>query len=94
MSVINLAGFESMGSQHFKIENIWYSNKYNNYKANLINAYGELSYTVNDTISGGKITKIGDNYVVFEKDNETFTYNLINDLIYEEKQNENNSNRK
>lgn len=86
MSVINLEGFESMGSQHLKIENIWYSRKNNNYKANLINSYGQLiSYmTVNDTISGGQIIAIGDNYVVFQKDNETFTYDLTEDLIDEE----------
>ena len=83
MSVINIEGFESMGSQHLKIENIWYSRKNNNYKANLINSYGQLiSYmTVNDTISGGQIIAIGDNYVVFQKDNETFTYNLTENLI-------------
>ena len=86
MSVINIEGFESMGSQHLKIENIWYSRKNNNYKANLINSYGQLiSYmTVNDTISGGQIIAIGDNYVVFQKDNETFTYNLTENLIDEE----------
>ena len=86
MSVIDLEGFESMGSQHLKIENIWYSRKNNNYKANLINSYGQLiSYMmVNDTISGGKIIAIGDNYVVFQKDNETFTYDLTEDLIDEE----------
>ena len=86
MSVIDIEGFESMGSQHLKIENIWYSRKNNNYKANLINSYGQLiSYmTVNDTISGGQIVAIGDNYVVFQKDNETFTYNLTENLIDEE----------
>ena len=86
MSVIDIEGFESMGSQHLKIENIWYSRKNNNYKANLINSYGQLiSYmTVNDTISGGQIIAIGDNYVVFQKDNETFTYNLTENLIDEE----------
>jgi hypothetical protein len=86
LSVINLEGFESMGSQHLKIENIWYSRKNNNYKANLINSYGQMiSYmTVNDTISGGQIIAIGDNFVVFQKDNETFTYNLTKDLIDEE----------
>ena len=86
ISVIDLEGFESMGSQHLKIENIWYSRKNNNYKANLINSYGQLiSYmTVNDTISGGQIIAIGDNYVVFQKDNETFTYDLTEDLIDEE----------
>ena len=86
MSVIDIEGFESMGSQHLKIENIWYSRKNNSYKANLINSYGQLiSYmTVNDTISGGQIIAIGDNYVVFQKDNETFTYNLTENLIDEE----------
>tara|TARA_X000001036_G_C20684064_1_gene806936 strand:- start:2546 stop:3076 length:531 start_codon:yes stop_codon:yes gene_type:complete len=86
ISVIDLEGFESMGSQHLKIENIWYSRKNNNYKANLINSYGQLiSYmTVNDTISGGQIIAIGDNYVVFQKDNETFTYDLTENLIDEE----------
>jgi hypothetical protein len=47
--------------------------------------------TVKDTIAGGKITKIGDNYIIFQKDEEKFTY-YLND---EENQNErNNAQRK
>ena len=92
MSVIDFEGFESMGSQHFRIDNIWFSGKTGGYKATLINTYGDVIYnmTVNDTIAGGKFTKIGDNYVIFEKGDEQFTY----DLIDEENQNEKNVQRK
>lgn len=92
MSVIDFEGFESMGSQHFRIDNIWFSGKTGRYKATLINTYGDVIYNmaVNDTIAGGKITKIGDNYVIFEKGDEQFTY----DLIDEENQNEKNVQRK
>ena len=84
LSVINLEGFESMGSQHFKIDNIYFSARKEKYIATLINSYGDMVFnmTKNDTISGGEITDIGDNYVVFVKDDEEFTY----DLIDEEKQ--------
>ena len=73
-----------MGSQHLKIDNIYFSARKEKYIATLINSYGDMVFnmTKNDTISGGEITDIGDNYVVFVKDDEEFTY----DLIDEEKQ--------
>ena len=43
--------------------------------------------TVKDTIAGGEIIKIGDNFIVFKKDEEKFTY-YLND---EENQNERNN---
>ena len=81
MSVIQIEGFESMGSQHIKIDNIWYSGKSNSYKAHLINSYGDIVYnlSVNDTISGGKIIDMGLGFVVFEKDNERFKYDIYNE---------------
>ena len=81
MSVIQIEGFESMGSQHIKIDNIWYSGKSNSYKAHLVNSYGDIVYnlSVNDTISGGKIIDMGLGFVVFEKDNERFTYDIYNE---------------
>ena len=36
MSVIQIEGFESMGSQHIKIDNIWYSGKSNSYNMSKI----------------------------------------------------------
>ena len=92
-AVIDFDGIESMGSRHFTIENIWLSTKDNRYKTTLMNTYGEIIYnmTIKDTIAGGKIIKIGDNYIIFEKDNEKFTYYLTD----EENQNEgNNAQRK
>ena len=70
-----------MGSQHIKIDNIWYSGKSNSYKAHLINSYGDIVYnlSVNDTISGGKIIDMGLGFVVFEKDNERFKYDIYNE---------------
>ena len=81
MSVIQIEGFESMGSQHIKIDNIWYSGKSNSYKAHLVNSYGDIVYnlSVNDTISGGKIIDMGLGFVVFEKDNERFKYDIYNE---------------
>ena len=81
MSVIDIAGFESMGSQHIKIENIYFSERRKKYIATLINSYGEIvaNITVNDTISGGEITNIGENHVVFKKGDEQFKYKLINE---------------
>ena len=80
MSVIQIEGFESMGSQHIKIESIRYSNRNKKYKASLINSYGDIIFnlSVNDTISGGKIIDMGRDFVVFEKDNERFTYDMHN----------------
>jgi len=92
-AVIDFDGIESMGSQHFKIDNIWFSTKHKRYKATLMNTYGEIIYnlTVKDTIAGGIIKKIGDNYIIFQKDDEKITY-YLND---EENQNErNNAQRK
>ena len=79
MSVIQIEGFESMGSQHLKIESIRYSNRNKKYKASLINSYGDIIFnlSVNDTISGGKIIEMGRDFVVFEKDNERFTYDMM-----------------
>ena len=81
MSVIQIEGFESMGSQHLKIESIRYSNRNKKYKASLINSYGDIIFnlSVNDTISGGKIIDMGRDFVVFEKDNEKFTYDMYNE---------------
>ena len=81
MSVIQIEGFESMGSQHLKIESIRYSNRNKKYKASLINSYGDIIFnlSVNDTISGGKIIDMGRDFVVFEKDNERFTYDMYNE---------------
>lgn len=81
LSVIKLEGFESMGSQHLKIESIRYSNRYKNYKATLINSYGDIIFnlSINDTISGGEIIDMGRDFVVFEKDNERFTYDMYNE---------------
>ena len=81
LSVIKLEGFESLASQHLKIESIRYSNRNKKYKASLINSYGDiiLNLSVNDTISGGKIIDMGRDFVVFEKDNERFTYDMYNE---------------
>jgi len=88
-AVISFDGIESMGSRHFKIDNIYKSTRRNKYIATLVNTYGEIIYnmTVKDTIAGGEIIKIGDNFVVFKKDEEKFTY-YLND---EENQNERNN---
>ena len=81
LSVIKLEGFESMANQHLKIDNIRYSKRYKGYKATLINSYGDIVFnlSLNDTISGGKIVDIGSDFVVFEKDNERFTYDMYNE---------------
>ena len=77
---------ESRGSRYFIIDNIYKSTRRNKHIATLINTYGEIIYnmTEKDTIAGGEIIKIGDNYIVFKKDGEKFTY-YLND---EENQNE------
>ena len=75
------------------LNNIYKSTRRNKYIATLVNTYGEIIYnmTVKDTIAGGEIIKIGDNFIVFKKDEEKFTY-YLND---EENQNEgNNAQRK
>ena len=81
MSVIQIEGFASRGSQHLKIDNIRYSKRYKGYKATLINSYGDIVFnlSLNDTISGGKIVDMGSDFVVFEKDNERFTYDMYNE---------------
>ena len=38
-----------------------------------------FNLSLNDTISGGKIVDIGSDFVVFEKDNERFTYDMYNE---------------
>ena len=70
-----------MANQHLKIDNIRYSKRYKGYKATLINSYGDIVFnlSLNDTISGGKIVDIGSDFVVFEKDNERFTYDMYNE---------------
>lgn len=76
-SVIDFEGFESMGMyKHFKLDGIYYSKRNGEYKASLITEDGTNTYVVNDTLSGGVITNINGKSVTFEKDNESFNYEL------------------
>ena len=73
--VIDFDGIESMGSRHFKIDNIYKSTRRNKYIATLVNTYGEIIYnmTVKDTIAGGEIIKINKDNLLFEKNGKIDT---------------------
>ena len=77
-SVIDFDGFESMGMyKHFKLEQIWYSNKRNKYMAELITERGSNYYAKNDTVSGGTIIDImSATSLKFVKDDEEFIYEV------------------
>jgi|TARA_B110000196_G_C21039818_1_gene611913 hypothetical protein len=77
-AVIDFKGLNSMGIfRHFKLETIFYSKKWNQYRALLTMTNGSSNYfSENDTLSGGVIKIITEQSVVFEKDSEIFKYEL------------------
>ena len=77
-AVIDFEGLNSMGIfRHFKLETIFYSKKWNEYRALLTMMDGRSNYyTKQDTLSGGIITNITEQSVIFEKDSEVFKYEL------------------
>ena len=76
-AVIDYDGLNSMGVfRHFKLETIFYSKKWNEYRALLSTSNGSNYYSENDTLSGGLIKNITEQALIFEKDTEIFKYEL------------------
>ena len=76
-AVIDYKGLNSMGVfRHFKLETIFYSKKWNEYRALLSTSNGTSYYSEKDTLSGGIIKNITDQSLIFEKDAEVFKYEL------------------
>ena len=76
-AVIDYEGLNSMGVfRHFKLETIFYSKKWDEYRALLSTTNGSSYYSEKDTLSGGMITNISEQSLIFEKDTEVFKYEL------------------
>ena len=76
-AVIDYEGLNSMGVfRHFKLETICYSKKWDEYRALLSTTNGSSYYSKRDTLSGGIITNINEQSLIFEKDTEVFKYEL------------------
>ena len=76
-AVIDYEGLNSMGVfRHFKLETIFYSKKWDEYRALLSTTNGSSYYSKRDTLSGGIITNINEQSLIFEKDTEVFKYEL------------------